>query len=188
MALQPTSTVTGTPTPTGSPTGTPTNTPTPQGYYSGPITMDSLSAGVTLPASSFNQRTFYLAVLSNGAVTYATPATIVIDISEDGSFWINGAYTLSTAVSATTTTFINSITATSIQNKFWRIRPKVTPVATGGMIFEMVANYTSIPEKYIKYFRKSKTFCADDPYSEGHGYFVYYKPNGFPDRVVTTWF
>ena len=60
VALQPTSTVTGTPTPTGSPTGTPTNTLTP-----GPI------------SDKGNFKSFYFTVLGN-TPQFTTIATVTI--------------------------------------------------------------------------------------------------------------
>jgi hypothetical protein len=183
-------TPTGTPTPTGSytPTNTvtqtPTNTPTPQGYYSGPITMDSLSAGVTMGPAAFNMKTYSLYIVSNGALTYASPATIRLDTSADGVNWNpNAGGTQNAAVSLASSAVIGTISGSTTEQRYFRVRPAVTPVATGSVILELLANYTNIPAPYRKYFRYAKEYEVNNPYSDGHGYSVYYDSHGRAIRV-----
>ena len=187
VAIPPSPTNTFTPTPTGSPTGTPTNTPTPI-YFSGPMTIDSLSGFVTLAGSPINIRTYSLQVMSNGALTYASPATILIDTSLDGVNWHAPATIFSVAVSVTSTADIGHLDITGIQTRWFRVRMHVTPVATGSIILELLGNYTSIPEEYRHLFQRSKDYDANDPCAErSDRYTVYYDPRTKKPVRVHSW-
>ncbi|HVZ79455.1 MAG TPA: hypothetical protein VHE12_01490, partial [bacterium] len=133
-----------TPTPTGSPTGTPTSSPTPDGFYAAPVTLDSLSGsqGPTIGPWTKNIKTFTFFFFANQGVTLATPQTIVVDTSADGTNWVlGGGGAFNAATTLTSATSLGTFNSSTGQTRYLRVRLRLTPIATCTIMYQLLANY-----------------------------------------------
>lgn len=175
-----------TPTPTGSPTGTPTSTPTPNGVM-------VFSADVLAPVTIFFPRPingFSFNIDLNNA--NATPCTwfvyggsLTADQFNGATLQTGSAQHLQGALGMLTGTTVSAFVTGALYGATHLVfAPAITPTRTEVATFVIQLTWTNawLPKQYRHLFERDKDYNANDPYSEGHQYSVYYK-GGRPVKV-----